>query len=197
MTSRTARATATRTATPSSWPSRSSRSPDPRTPLALSVDRYPCHSGGTDPRSCATALSRTDLAGQRAQGRAERSVQGGGGVRITAGGSLIHDHDGPLQGGRVPDVSESGHHGQRGTEDDERTGSFYQRIAGFCPRLRDVLAEEDHVRLEHALARGTADDLEGLGRLDREPGVPVRMDHGRRLGVPAGIGGREPPVEFG
>jgi len=140
---------------------------------------------------------RAKPAGQRAQGRPERSVEGGGGVRVTPGGSLVHDHDGPLQRGRVPDVTEPGHHGQRGTENEQGAGSFHQRIAGFCPRPRDILAEENHVRLEHAPARGTADDLEGFGCLGREHGVPVRIDHGRRRRVPAGIGGREPPVEFG
>jgi len=141
--------------------------------------------------------SRAKLVGKRAQGRPERSVERGGGVRVTAGGSLVHDHDGTLQGGRVPDVTEPGHHGQRGTENDQGAGSFHQRVAGFGTRPGDILAEENHVRLEHALARGTADDLEGLGCLGREHGVPVRIDHGRLLGVPAGIGGREPPVEFG
>jgi len=168
----------------------------------ITVDRLREVYASSHPRALGLPLaprssSRAKLVGERAQGGPERRIEGCGGVPVTAGGSLVHDHDGPLQGGRVPDVTKPGHHGQRGTENDQGAGPFHQRIAGFGPLPGDILAEENHVRLEHALARGTADDLEGLGCFGREHGVPVRIDHGRRRRVPAGIGGREPPVEFG
>jgi integrase/recombinase XerD len=168
----------------------------------ITVDRLREVYASSHPRALGLPLGprsspRAKLVGERAQGWPERSIEGCGGVPVTAGGSLVNDHDGPLQGGRVPDVTKPGHHGQRGTENDQGAGPFHQRIAGFGPRPWDILAEENNVRLEHAQARGTADDLEGLGRFGREHGVPVRVDHGRRLPVPSGIGGREPSVECG
>ncbi len=114
---------------------------------------------------------------------------------VAAGGPLVDDHDGPSQLGRVPDVAQARHHGQRGPENHQRAGALDQRVAGLGPRGRHVLAEEDHVRLEHALARGAIDHPEGLRRRIGEDRVAVRVDRGRSGRAPAGIGRLEPPLE--
>jgi len=116
-------------------------------------------------------------------------------VLVAPGGPLVDDHDGPPQFRRVPDVAQARHHGQRGPENRQRAGAFDQRVAGLGPRGRHVLTEEHHVRLEHALARGTIDDPEGLRRLVGEGRVAVRVDRGYHRRAPAGIGRLKPALQ--
>lgn len=115
---------------------------------------------------------------------------------VAASGPLVDDHDGPPQFGRAPDVAQARHNGQRGPQDHQRAGALDQRVAGLGPPGRHVLAEEHHVRLEHALARRTIDDLEGLRRLGGEDRVAVGVDR-RRLQhrPPAGVGCLQPAVQ--
>ncbi len=113
---------------------------------------------------------------------------------VAAGGPLVDDHDGPPQLGRVPDVAQARHHGQRGPEHHQRAGALDQRVAGLGPRGRHVLAEEHHVRLERAPARRAVDHPEGLGRRIGEGRVTVRFDR-RRWQAPAGIGRLEPALQ--
>jgi len=116
-------------------------------------------------------------------------------VLVAAGGPLVDDHDGPPQLGRVPDVAQARHHGQRGPENHQRAGALDQRVAGPGPRRRYVLAEEHHVRLEHALARRAVDHPEGLRRRIGEGRVTVRVDRGHDRRAPAGIGRLEPALQ--
>jgi hypothetical protein len=74
----------------------------------------------------------------------------------------------------VPNIPEPGHDRQRRPEDDERTSAGDQVVAGGDPRLRHVLAEEHHVRLEHPAAFQAVHDDEPAGLLQRH--VPVRVD---------------------
>jgi hypothetical protein len=117
-------------------------------------------------------------------------------VLVAAGRSLVDDHDRPPQFGRVPDVAQARHHGQRGPENHQRAGPLDQRVAGLGPRRRHVLAEEHDVRLEHTLARGAIDDPEGFGRRIGQDRVAIRVDRGHDRNDPAGIGRLEPALQL-
>ena len=140
--------------------------------------------------------SRPERGHQFGESPSQRSVEGRGGVRVAAGRALVDDHDGALQPGRVPDVPEAGHHGERRPQDNQGPGPFDHRVAGFGPRPGHVLAEEHHVGLEHAVTGGTVHDLERLGGLVVQDRVPVGVDGGQPR-VPAGIGRLQPPVQLG
>ena len=102
----------------------------------------------------------------------------------------------------MPHVAQSRQHRQRRTEHHQPRGRRDEIEAGGGARLRHVLTEEHHVRLEHPAARDAVRHDEPGGVLERH--VPVRVHRGlcfrrsRRAGDarPAGVGGPQPRVEL-
>jgi len=130
------------------------------------------------------------------EGPAEGRVDGGDGVRVAAGLTLVDDHDGDAQPGGLPDEPVAGHHGQRGPENDQRGRAPDKGVALVHARPWHVLAEEHHVGLEQSAAPPAVHDVEALDRRVPEHRVAIRVDHGD-LGRPAGVCRPQPLVKLG
>src|SRR5699024_7284873 len=90
-------------------------------------------------------------------------------------------------GHRPPHEPVPGPDGEGRSHDDDEVGGVHERVRLGDARGRDVLAEVDDVRLEHAAAAGAVGDAERGGVGEQRVGVGGDLDRaagGRVLGEP-------------